>query len=95
LSPSPRNQCSSRSASTRTHHRNAAPSYLDPATGQWRWYKLEILPLGDRDDEAGERAYRKVLEGRPVLETFKRVETVVRRLVPYADLVEGTAQPLG
>jgi hypothetical protein len=72
----------------RTHHQWAAATFPDQAIGGWRWYKLELLPLGDPNysDKKGERVYRRVLEERPVLDTLKRVEAVLRKLAPDADL---------
>ena len=72
----------------RTHHQWAAATYADPATGGWRWFKLETLPSADPNypSPAGERLYRAALEGRPVIDTLKRVEAEVRKLAPDADL---------
>jgi hypothetical protein len=73
----------------RTHHQWAAAMYYDSATQDWRWYRVEILPLAENpkhQSQSLEPFYVQHLAERRVFDVFKHIENVVLSVAPDADL---------
>ena|SRR5947209_5417065 len=70
----------------RTHHAFGAAVYFDQVAGEWRWYKVSILPAADPgyENEKGERKYEELLAEKPVRAVFERIDKAVRALAPGA-----------
>jgi hypothetical protein len=70
-------------ARARSHHHLASLILLPEGATQWQWRRASLLPLPSEpkySNSRGERAYRSVLEGKPVGETLAAAERAVDNL---------------
>jgi hypothetical protein len=67
-------------ARARSHHHLASVIELSEGTDTWLWRRASVLPHDESyKNEAGERAYEKVLSGKPVAVALTAAERAIER----------------